>query len=81
VCWATHSLAHHPPPTPTKTVDNGLQYDPASEVVVSNGAKQAIWQALLAAVAPGDDIIIPAPYWVSYPEMARLAGEGGVGQT
>jgi aspartate/glutamate/aspartate-prephenate aminotransferase len=41
---------------------------------VSNGAKQAIWQALLATVSPGDEVIIPAPYWVSYPEMARLAG-------
>lgn len=54
--------------------DNGLTYDPASEIVVSNGAKQAIWQALLATVSPGDEVIIPAPYWVSYPEMARLAG-------
>lgn len=41
---------------------------------MSNGAKQAIWQALLATVSPGDEVIIPAPYWVSYPEMARLAG-------
>jgi len=53
--------------------DNGLTYTP-DEVVVSNGAKQSIWQALLATVSPGDEVIIPAPYWVSYPEMAHLAG-------
>ncbi|KAI8469561.1 MAG: pyridoxal phosphate-dependent transferase [Monoraphidium minutum] len=53
--------------------ENGLEYSP-SEVVVSNGAKQSIWQAVLAAVSPGDEVIIPAPYWVSYPEMVRLAG-------
>ena len=45
-----------------------------TDIVVSNGAKQAIWQALLAACNPGDEVLIPAPYWVSYPEMARLAG-------
>lgn len=59
-------------------VDNGLEYNPANEIVVSNGAKQSIWQALLATVSPGDDVIIPAPYWVSYPEMARLAGANPV---
>ena len=48
------------------------------DVVVSNGAKQAIWQALLATVSPGDDVLIPAPYWVSYPEMVRLAGANPV---
>ncbi|KIY92422.1 hypothetical protein MNEG_15541, partial [Monoraphidium neglectum] len=53
--------------------ENGLEYQ-ASEVVVSNGAKQSIWQAVLATVSPGDEVIIPAPYWVSYPEMVRLAG-------
>jgi aspartate/glutamate/aspartate-prephenate aminotransferase len=57
-----------------RAVDNGLDYSAANEIVVSNGAKQAIWQALLATCSPGDDVIIPAPYWVSYPEMARLAG-------
>ena len=55
------------------SADNGLAYAP-DEVVVSNGAKQSIWQAVLAACAPGDEVIIPAPYWVSYPEMAALAG-------
>nr|QKY14842.1 aspartate aminotransferase (AATC) [Polytomella parva] len=53
-------------------VDNGLDYSP-DQIVVSNGAKQAIWQALLAAVSPGDEVIVPAPYWVSYTEMVRLA--------
>jgi aspartate/glutamate/aspartate-prephenate aminotransferase len=43
-------------------------------VVVTNGAKQAIAQVVQAVCGPGDDVLIPAPYWVSYPEMARLAG-------
>jgi bifunctional aspartate aminotransferase and glutamate/aspartate-prephenate aminotransferase len=54
-------------------VENGLDYAP-SEIVVTNGAKQAIWQAVLACVSPGDEVIVPAPYWVSYPEMVRMAG-------
>eukprot|EP00892_Ulva_mutabilis_P000578 jgi/Ulvmu1/10520/UM064_0058.1 len=53
--------------------DNGLTYAP-NEIVVTNGAKQAIWQAVLATVSPGDEVIVPAPYWVSYPEMVRMAG-------
>lgn len=53
--------------------ENGLALGPA-DVVLSNGAKQAVWQAVLAACGPGDEVLIPAPYWVSYPEMARLAG-------
>ena len=53
--------------------DNGLTYS-TDEIVVSNGAKQSIWQAVLATVSPGDEVIIPAPYWVSYPEMVALAG-------
>lgn len=53
--------------------ENGLTYA-ANEIVVSNGAKQSIWQALLATCSEGDEVIIPAPFWVSYPEMARLAG-------
>ncbi|KAG2437246.1 hypothetical protein HXX76_005909 [Chlamydomonas incerta] len=52
--------------------DNGLEYSP-DEIVVSNGAKQSIWQAVLATCSPGDEVVIPAPYWVSYTEMARLA--------
>ncbi|KAF5840053.1 pyridoxal phosphate-dependent transferase [Dunaliella salina] len=54
-------------------MDNGLDYA-VDEVLVSNGAKQSIWQALLATCSPGDEVIIPAPYWVSYPEMATMAG-------
>lgn len=53
--------------------DNGLEYGD-DEIVVSNGAKQSISQAVLACVAPGDEVIVPAPFWVSYPEMVKLAG-------
>jgi len=53
--------------------ENGLQYA-TDEIVVSNGAKQSVWQGVFATVAEGDEVIIPAPYWVSYPEMATLAG-------
>ncbi|KAG5176607.1 aspartate aminotransferase, partial [Tribonema minus] len=51
----------------------GVQYEPA-EIVVSNGAKQDVFQAVLAVVRPGDEVIIPAPYWPSYPEIVRMAG-------
>ena len=44
------------------------------QIVVTNGAKQAIAQAVMAATGPGDEVVIPAPYWVSYPEMCRLSG-------
>ena len=53
--------------------DNGLQYSPG-EIVVSGGAKQSVCNAILSLVDPGDEVIIPAPYWVSYPQMAVLAG-------
>ncbi|MDT0632106.1 pyridoxal phosphate-dependent aminotransferase [Rubrivirga sp. S365] len=53
--------------------ENGLDVE-AGQVVCSNGAKQAVAQSLLAVCAPGDEVVIPAPYWVSYPEMVRLAG-------
>ncbi len=53
--------------------ENGLRYKP-SQIVVSNGAKQCICNAVMALVSPGDEVIIPAPYWVSYPQMVRLAG-------
>lgn len=52
--------------------ENGISYTP-DQIVVSNGAKQSIFQAVLAVCSPGDEVIIPAPYWVSYPEIARLA--------
>lgn len=51
----------------------GRQYE-APNVIISAGAKQALFNFLLAAVAPGDEVIFPAPYWVSYPDMVRLAG-------
>lgn len=53
--------------------DNGLEYKP-SQIIVSNGAKQSCLNAILAVCQPGDEVIIPAPYWLSYPEMVRLAG-------
>jgi aspartate aminotransferase len=53
--------------------DNGLDYKP-SEIIVSNGAKQSCFNAVMAVCGPGDEVIIPAPYWLSYPEMVRLAG-------
>ncbi|CAJ2677012.1 unnamed protein product [Trifolium pratense] len=52
--------------------ENGIEYTP-DQVVVSNGAKQSIAQAVIAVCSPGDEVIVPAPFWVSYPEMARLA--------
>src|SRR6202023_2652542 len=53
--------------------DNELTYR-ASQVIVSNGAKHSCYNAILATCQPGDEVIIPAPYWLSYPEMVRLAG-------
>ena len=53
--------------------DNGLTYEP-SQIVVSNGAKQALQIALMAILNDGDEVIIPAPYWVSYTEMVKIAG-------
>src|SRR5471032_1596644 len=53
--------------------DNGLEYRP-SQVIVSNGAKHSCYNAILATCAEGDEVIIPSPYWVSYPEMVRLVG-------
>ncbi|KAL7694755.1 putative prephenate dehydratase, prephenate dehydrogenase, aminotransferase, class I/classII [Plasmopara halstedii] len=52
----------------------GLKYDPLTEILVSNGAKQTVYQALLTITKPGEQILIPAPYWVSYPEMVKLTG-------
>jgi len=53
--------------------DNKLAYKP-SQIIVSNGAKHSCYNAILATCQPGDEVIIPAPYWLSYPEMVRLAG-------
>lgn len=63
--------------------DNGLAYAP-EQVSVSTGGKQVLYNALMATVDEGDEVIIPAPYWVSYPDMVALAGgtpvivEGGM---
>lgn len=52
--------------------ENGLEYN-ASQIIVSLGAKHSIYNAVLATVNPGDEVIIPTPYWVSYPEIVGLA--------
>ena len=52
--------------------DNNLDYV-ADQIVLSNGAKQSIGFSLLATINPGDEVLIPAPYWVSYPEMVKMA--------
>lgn len=54
-------------------VDNNLTYKP-SQIVVSNGAKHSCYNAILATCQEGDEVLIPSPYWVSYPDMVRLAG-------
>lgn len=53
--------------------ENGLEYT-INEVIVGTGGKQCVCNAVLALVNPGDEVIIPAPYWVSYPQMVKLAG-------
>jgi aspartate aminotransferase len=53
--------------------DNKIEYKP-TQIVVSNGAKHSCINAILATCQPGDEVIIPAPYWLSYPEMVRIAG-------
>ncbi|MFT8675215.1 MAG: pyridoxal phosphate-dependent aminotransferase [Acetobacter sp.] len=53
--------------------DNALDYAP-SEIMVSNGGKQVIFNAFMATLNPGDEVVVPAPYWVSYPLIARMFG-------
>jgi aspartate aminotransferase len=53
--------------------DNQITYRP-SQIVVSSGAKHSCYNAILATCQPGDEVLIPSPYWVSYPDMVRLAG-------
>ena len=53
--------------------DNGLSYD-TSEVIVSAGAKNIVFLAFMATTNPGDEVIVPAPHWVSYTEMTKLVG-------
>ncbi|WP_455087062.1 pyridoxal phosphate-dependent aminotransferase [Prevotella denticola] len=65
--------------------ENGLDYA-ASEIIVGTGGKQGVCNAILALVNSGDEVVIPAPYWVSYPQMVKLAGgtpvivPAGIGQ-
>ena len=53
--------------------DNGLEYE-MTDIIVSTGAKQCLFNALSAMLDPGDEVLIPSPCWVSYPEMVRMAG-------
>ncbi len=53
--------------------ENGLQYTP-NQIVVSNGAKQSVYNLCMAFLDPGDEVILPAPYWVSYYEIVKMAG-------
>jgi aspartate aminotransferase len=53
--------------------ENGLTYQP-NQIIIGTGGKQVLYNALMATINPGDEVIIPAPYWVSYPEMVALAG-------
>lgn len=53
--------------------ENALEYDP-EEIVVSTGAKQSLYNIFTAILNPGDEVLLPAPYWVSYPEQIRLCG-------
>ena len=53
--------------------ENGLDYTP-EQIIVSAGAKQSVCNVLLSIIGPGDEVIVPAPYWVSYVEMVKLAG-------
>src|SRR6195256_2235321 len=60
--------------------ENGLDYK-TSQITVGTGGKQVLYNALVATLNPGDEVIIPAPYWVSYPDMVMLAGGTPVGVT
>src|ERR1700679_843381 len=53
--------------------ENELDYKP-SQIIVGTGGKQVLYNALIATINPGDEVIIPAPYWVSYPDMVLVAG-------
>jgi aspartate aminotransferase len=53
--------------------ENSLDYKP-SQIIIGTGGKQVLYNALMATLNPGDEVIIPAPYWVSYPDMVLLAG-------
>ena len=53
--------------------DNHLSYD-AENIIVTNGGKHSLYALMMVAIEPGDEVLIPTPYWVSYPEMVKLAG-------
>ena len=53
--------------------ENGLDYEP-SQIVISNGAKHSIFNAVFATIDPGDEVIIPSPYWLTYPEVVKCCG-------
>jgi len=53
--------------------ENGLDYKPG-QIIVSNGAKHAIWNAFLTLLEPGDEVLVPVPYWVTFPELVRFVG-------
>ena len=53
--------------------ENGLDYKP-NQITVGTGGKQVLYNAFMATLSPGDEVIIPAPYWVSYPDMVTIAG-------
>ena len=52
--------------------DNGIDYEP-TQIVISNGAKHSLVNAMMAILNPGDEVLIPTPYWVSYTEMVKIA--------
>ena len=56
--------------------ENGLDYEP-SQITISSGGKQVLYNALVASLSAGDEVVIPAPFWVSYPEMVLLADGKG----
>src|ERR671930_882730 len=60
--------------------ENGLDYKP-SQIIVGTGGKQVLYNAFVATLNPGDEVIIPAPYWVSYPDIVLLAGATPVAVT
>ena len=53
--------------------ENGLEYDP-SQIIISNGAKHSIFNAIFATINPGDEVLIPKPYWLTYPEVVKSCG-------
>ena len=68
-----HRRAENRRSAPSSSATNGLDYTPA-QVTVGTGGKQVLYNALMATLNPGDEVVIPAPYWVSYPDMVLLAG-------